>query len=52
MTSPVIALAADHAGFELKNSMRGVLEARAPGGQDVVRTGTPSCPPFVPVRCP
>jgi ribose 5-phosphate isomerase B len=26
MTSPVIALAADHAGFELKNSMKDVLE--------------------------
>ena len=26
MTSPVIALAADHAGFELKNSMKLVLE--------------------------
>ena len=26
MTSPVIALAADHAGFELKNSMKVVLE--------------------------
>ena len=26
MTSPVIALAADHAGFELKNSMKAVLE--------------------------
>ena len=26
MTSPMIALAADHAGFELKNSMKAVLE--------------------------
>jgi ribose 5-phosphate isomerase B len=26
MTAPVIALAADHAGFELKNSMKAVLE--------------------------
>jgi ribose 5-phosphate isomerase B len=26
ITSPVIALAADHAGFELKNSMKGVVE--------------------------
>ena len=26
MASPVIALAADHAGFELKNSMKGVLD--------------------------
>jgi ribose 5-phosphate isomerase B len=26
MTDPVIALAADHAGFELKNSMKAVLE--------------------------
>ena len=26
MTSPVIALASDHAGYELKNSMKGVLD--------------------------